>query len=249
MSLRGFSRLVWVEALLFLREWQAVFLTFVFLPLLLFLFGAIFRREPDVSLGGFAPGDLLVPIPIAIGLASNAIYTLSGPLAVARERGILRRFRVTPLRPWAVLAAQALVVYLMTLLAALLLLALAKLFLGLRAFANPLSLWGAFTLGALSLFSLGFLLGSAFPTARLTYAVSTSVFFTMLLFSGVIIPLDVMPPFMQHIARLMPLSYTLDLLKHAWLGRGHWPWPHDVAVLLASTAAFTLLAARAFRWD
>ncbi len=249
MRMRGFSQLVWIEALLFLREWQAVFLTFVFLPMLLFIFGAIFRSEPGVTLGGFAPGDLLVPIPIAIGIASNAIYTLSGPLAVYRERGILRRFRVTPLRSWAVLVAQALVVYAMTLLAALLLIALAKVFFGLRAFANPFSLWGAFTLGTLSLFSLGFLLGSAFPTARSTYAVSTSVFFTMLLFGGTLVPLDVMPPFMRHVAQLIPLSYVLDLLKHAWLGQGHWPWTYDVGVLLALAAVFTLLAARMFRWE
>lgn len=247
--MKSFWQLTWMEALLFLREWQAVFFTFVFLPMLLFIFGAIFRTHPDAELGGFQPGDLLVPIPIAIGIASNAIYTISGPLATYRERGILRRFRVSPLRPYAVLAAQALVVYAMTMLAALLLIGLAKASFGLRASANAFAVWGAFTLGTLSTFSLGVLLGSLFQTARTTYAVNSIVFFSMIFLSGTAIPFDLMPPLMKQLSQFVPLTYVLDLLKHAWLGQGLWPLGQDVAVLAGMAVVFTFLAARVFRWE
>lgn len=247
--MRGFLYLTWVEMLLFLREWQAVFFSFVFLPMLLFLFGAIFRTHPDVELGGFQQGDLLLPIPLAIGIASNAIYTLSGPLAVYRERGILRRFRATPLRPYAVLLAQGIVVYTMTMLAALLLIGIAKFSFGLRAAVNPWAMWGALTLGSTALLSLGFLLGSLFPTARMTYAVNSTLFFGMIFLSGTAIPLEVLPPFMKGVAQFVPLTYVLDLLKHAWLGQGLWPLSQDLAVLSGLAVGGTALAAALFRWE
>ena len=248
-TLRGFLRLTWVEMLLFLREWQAVFFSFVFLPMLLFLFGAIFRTHPGVELGGFAQGDLLLPIPMAIGIASNAIYTVSGPLAVYRERGILKRFWATPLRPYAVLLAQGAVVYAMTMLAALLLIGIAKFSFGLSAAVNPWAMWGAFTLGSAALISLGFLLGSLFPTARSTYAINSTIFFGMIFLSGTAIPLELLPPAVKGVAQFIPLTYVLDLLKHAWLGQGSWPLSQDLAVLGGLAVGATALAAALFRWD
>jgi ABC-2 type transport system permease protein len=246
--MRGFLQLTWVEAKLFVREWQAVFLTFVFLPLLLLLFKAIFRHDPSIAFGNVATVEQLVPGFIAIGIASNAIYIMGGVLASYRERGILRRFRVTPLRPGAVLASQVLVIYAMTLLSALLLMAIARPF-GLRLLGDPLSMLAAFTIGALSFFSFGFLIGSLFKTARMTYAVNSTVFFSMIFLSGAAIPLELLTPLMQHIAQLVPLTYVVNLLRDAWLGRGLAASWANIAVLGTFFVVCAFISSRTFRWE
>ncbi len=246
--MRGFLHLTWVETKLFLREWQAVFFSFVLLPMLLFLFKAIFRHDPSVVFGNVATVEQMVPGFIAIGIASNAIYIIGGVLASYRERGILRRFRVTPLRPGAVLASQLVVVYGMTMLSALILMGIARPF-GLKLLGDPLSMLGAFTLGALSFFSFGFLIGSLFKTARITYSVNTTLFFSMIFLSGAAIPLELLTPFMQNIARLIPLTYVVNLLRDAWLGRGlaaSWP---NIAVLGTFFVVCAFISSRAFRWE
>lgn len=246
--MRGFLHLTWVETKLFLREWQAVFLSFVFLPMLLLLFKTIFRNDPSIVFGNVATVEQMVPGFIAIGIASNAIYIIGGVLASYRERGILRRFRVTPLRPGAVLASQLVVVYGMTMLSALILMGIARPF-GLKLMGDPLSMLVAFTLGALSFFSFGFLIGSLFRTARITYSVNTTLFFSMIFLSGAALPLELLTPFMQNIARLIPLTYVVNLLRDAWLGRGlaaSWP---NIAVLGTFFVVCAFVSSRTFRWE
>jgi len=248
--MRGFLHLTWIEAKLFLREWQTVFFTFLFMPMLLFLFGSIYRNDPSSMFGGFGSVDYwMVPGYIAIGIASNAFFTIGGLMANYRERGILRRFRVTPLRPGGVLIAQVLVAYGMTLLSALLLMALARIFFGLRVAGDPLSMWAGFTLAALSIFSLGFMIGSLFGTARASYAVNMTVFFPMMFLSGAAIPLEIMPPFMQNLARLIPLTYVVNLLRDVWLGYGfRQSWP-NIAFLIALFVVSAFVSAKSFRWE
>lgn len=246
--MRGFFRLTWIETKLFWREWQAVFFTFIFWPMLLFIFGAIFRNDPQALSGDFGSVDVLVPGFIAIGIATNGLFTIGGVLSSYRERGILRRFQATPLRPVLVLAAQLLVAYGMTLLSALLLILLARLFFGLRVSGTLPAIFVAFTLSALGLFAFGFLIGSLFETARVTYAVNTTVLFSMIPLSGALFKLEVMPPFMQVIAQLIPLTYAVELLRDVWLGRGLLSSWTNVAVLTGLLLGCTLMAGKAFRW-
>ncbi len=247
--MRGFLNLTWIEVKLFLREWQAVFFTFIFLPMLLFFFGSIYRVSPEEMAGGFGPVDYMVPAFVAIGIASNAFFSIGGVLTSYRERGIFRRFRVTPLRPSGILGAQVLVAYLMTLLSALLLMILARLFFGLKTSGDYLSMWAAFTLGSLSIFSLGFLIGSLCKTARISYAVNTTLFFPMIFLSGATFPLEIMPESMRRLAQLIPLHHVVALLQNAWLGRGLAASRLNIAVLGGLFVLCAALSARAFKWE
>lgn len=247
--MRGFLNLTWVEMKLFWREWQAVFFTFIFWPMLLAIFGAIFRNDPQALSGDFGSVDLLVPGFIAIGIATNALFTIGGVLSGYRERGILRRFQATPLRPTLVLAAQLLVAYAMTLLSALLLILLARLLFGLRVGGGFPLIFAAFSLSAFSLFSLGFLVGSLFHTARITYAVSTTVLFSMIPLSGALFTIDVMPPFMQVIAQIIPLTYAVQLLRDVWLGQPLWASWVNIVALAVLLVACASIGSRMFRWS
>lgn len=244
--MNGFLQLTWMETKLFIREWQAVFFTFIFLPMLMFLFGMIYRNEPDV-LTGLGSVDLMLPGYVAIGIAANAFFTIGGVLTAYREKGILRRFRVTPLSPIGVLAAQVMVAFVMSLFSAIVMMTLARFTFGLRVAGDPLLMLLAFTIGAVCFFSFGFLLAGLFRTARLSYSVNTTIFFPMIFLSGAAIPMEVMPPFMGTVSKFIPLTYVVNLMKGAWLDR-----PIDlinIIVLLALLTICIVLSMRYFKWD
>ena len=65
-------------------------------------------NEPNPSFGGAGTVDVLMAGYLVYVMATSAIMGLAETLADYRDRGILRRMRVTPLRPWQILASHAL---------------------------------------------------------------------------------------------------------------------------------------------
>jgi ABC-type multidrug transport system permease subunit len=53
----------------------------------------------------------------------------------------------------------------------------------------------------------------------------------MLFLSGATFPLEMMPGFIQHIAKVLPLYYVIDLLRQTWNFSPIWKHGLDVAVL------------------
>jgi ABC-2 type transport system permease protein len=71
----------------------------------------------------------------------------------------------------------------------------------------------------------------------------------MLFLSGATFPLEMMPSFLQYVAKVLPLYYVIDLLRHTWNVSPIWNNGLDVVVLIGLFLLFTLLSARFFRWS
>jgi ABC-2 type transport system permease protein len=101
----------------------------------------------------------------------------------------------------------------------------------------------------LSILSVGFVIASAVPTARFAQPVGALIFYPMIALSGLFFPLDALPPGLQMLARVLPLSYAVSLLRGIWLGD---PWSAhlvDMAALAAVFVICTVISARVFRWE
>ena len=121
-----------VETLLLLREPAAVLFTLA-LPLVLLLLNSPDGNTPNPLFGGAKTTDVLMAGYLVYVMATSAIMGLAETLANYRERGILRRMRVSPLRPWQILGSHALTHLAMSVLGSLLLIVV-----GLAAFdLNP----------------------------------------------------------------------------------------------------------------
>ncbi len=69
--------------------------------------------------------------------------------------------------------------------------------------------------------------------------------FPMVFLCGVFLPVDAMPPPLQVVAHLLPLTYAVDIFRQALLGPLHVPLLlRDVAALTVCLFAFLLLATR-----
>jgi ABC-2 type transport system permease protein len=244
--MKAFLTLTWTESKLFLREPAATFFTLGFPLLLLFAFGAIFGNDPGSAPGSVGYTTYALPGYVTLTVGALALLSLPITLATQRDQGILRRFRVTPLRPTTVLGTQAVVNLLMLLVSTGLLLIAATLAYDVPLPDVPLLALGALLFAGLTFFALGFLLGALVPTARAAQSIGMALFFPMLFLSGAAIPQFLFPDWLTTASLALPLTHTTRLLQNAWL---HGQWNGTAALVLASMGVVsTAVAAWAFRW-
>ncbi|MBN2199742.1 MAG: ABC transporter permease [Candidatus Aminicenantes bacterium] len=247
--MHGLLKLAWVEAKIYLRQPEAFFFTLVFPLLLLFLFGGIFGNKPHPLFGGRGTVDVSTPAYMALIIGSTGLISISIAVSGYREKGILRRYRATPLRPATILAAQVLVHYVMSLAGACLLVAAARLLFGLRFSGRMESVFAGFTLSCLSFFAAGFLLASLARNTRSAYILGMVIYFPNIFLSGATFPREIFPPVIRTISEALPITHVVSLLQGLWIGN---PWSRhltEVLVLVGILAAGVIISARVFRWE
>jgi ABC-2 type transport system permease protein len=247
--MRGFWKLTLVELKLMLREPFAAFFTLVFPMMMLFLFGSIYGNTPSSFFGGLGFVDAMVPAYTAMIIATSGMMSLTISMASNREQGILRRYNATPLRPQAVLGAQVIMIFLMTLIGMAFLIVAGTLVYHLRISGNPASMIGGFLLGCLSFFGLGFVLAGLLPTARSAQLVAMALYYPMIFLSGSTIPREVLPPSVQNVAKFLPLTWVVNLLRGLWKGDAWGPHLSDVLCLGAVFVVGVAISAKTFKWD
>jgi ABC-2 type transport system permease protein len=240
-------KLTWVETKLYLRE-PGIYFGLAFPLVLLFVFGTIYGNAPNAFLGGRGSLDFYLPAYIAMLMIANTCYSLPMTLINYRERGVLFRLQATPLRPWMILGSQLGVNMLMTTLGALLLVVAGRLFYNVHVTISMLSVFLAFLLGMLSIFSIGFLIASIVPNTRIAPIVGTLLFFAMLYLSGATVPLKLYPQPVQQIAEFIPPTHVIRLLQNIWFGASWLDYGADILVLIGVLFVCAFASSKLFRW-
>jgi ABC-2 type transport system permease protein len=247
--MRGFLRLATTDIRLFVREPIATFFTIVFAPLLVVLNGLIFGNKPTPLSGGLGSMDFAMPAYAAMVLCIVGFMSIPVSICAYRESGVLRRFRSTPLRPMTYISADVVSNLLMAFVGVLALVTAGWVFYR-AAFGGSVIVVGvALAFCALSMFSIGYLIASVAPTARIANIIGLLILYPMMFLSGIFIPPDVMPESVKRISEFLPLTYAVELLRGLWFGK---PWSDFMlatAVLLGVLVVCTALATRFFRWE
>jgi ABC-2 type transport system permease protein len=248
--LRGLWKLTWLEIKIFVREPLGVIGT-VGLPVLIFVvFGRVLGPQVErVSPG--VPRVISVDLPIlaAFLITTSTVLSLVAIIAIYREGGILRRLRATPLRPHTILTAHVLVKLLFTAVTLAAMLLAGQRYYAVDAGVPLMSFTLALLFSTGSLLSLGFLIASIVPTARFAQPIGTLILYPMLGVSGLFVPVASLPPMLQAVARALPLTYAVSLLRGVWHGEGWSAHVGDVAILSVMFLAFTAVSAKVFRWE
>lgn len=248
--LRGLLTLTWLEIKIFVREPLGVIGT-LGVPVLVFVvLGRMFAPRPGRP--GAGTPDLVttdLPILTAMLIALSAVLSLVTIIAIYREGGILKRLRATPLRSHTILIAHVIVKLLFTSLT------LAAMMLAGRRYFPPgahgpfLSFGAALVYGTLCTVSLGFVIASVVPTARFAQPVATLILYPMIGLSGLFVPIGALPPALRIVARALPTTYTVSLLRGIWRGDGWLAHAGDVGALALVFLILTAISARVFRWE
>jgi ABC-2 type transport system permease protein len=247
--MKSLLKMTWMEAKLFLREPVSMFFTLVFPLIYLFIYGFISGNNPTPMYNGQRTIDVAIPSLTAVVISMAGLMSTTMTMATYREKGILRRLGTTPVSPLVVLAAQMIVVFAMTALGMLLLIAAGILVYHVRFVGNPFSLLAGFVLGSLSFFGLGFVLASTMPTVRTAWVVAMVLLYPMLFLSGAFFSVELLPAAVQKVAAFLPLTYVVNLLQGLWSGEAWGSHLLDVGVLTAMLILGIIISAKTFRWE
>ena len=247
--MKSLLKMSWMEAKLFLREPIGAFFTLVFPLMMLFLFGSIYGNAPTKMFNGLGTIDISVPAYTAMIIATTGLLGLTITMSAYRENGVLRRLRTTPISPFVVLAAQVIVLFLMTLFGMALLIVAGKLVYHIQFQGNAFSVLAGFVLCSLSFFAIGFVLAGLMPTARTAQVVGMVLLYPMLFLSGAGFPRELLPEAIKKVSTFLPLTYVVNLLRGLWIGEAWSQHTTNVLVLLAILVVGVAVSIWTFRWE
>jgi ABC-2 type transport system permease protein len=251
MMMRGLLQLTWLEIKIFLREPLGAIGTLI-VPVAVFL--VVGRAMNRGSGAARTPGDLEfmqtgLPVMISVFMAISAVISLVTIVSIYREGGILKRLRATPLRPYTILSAHVLVKLLFMALTLALMILAGRRFYPAGLQAPVISFAAALLFSTLSILMVGFVIASLVKTARFAQPVSALIFYPMIALSGLFVAVETLPPALQMLARLLPMTYIVSLLRGIWTGESWFAHLGDVAALAIAGVLCALLSARVFRWE
>ncbi len=199
-------------------------------------YNAIARLEGGVPYQAFVLPGIIVMAALFGGMLT-AIATVYD-----REFGMLRLMLASPAGVPAVLGGRALAAALVAMLQGGIVLACAPLITPLPLSAAGAAI-GALALGSIVSATLGLLVAARLRSVENFAGVINVVLFPLLFVSGALYPTAGMPAALRALARVNPVTYAVDLMRHALGQPVEFSAGRDVAVLLGAAAiAFTLTA-------
>jgi ABC-2 type transport system permease protein len=246
--MNGFGRLALVEGKLFLREKAALIGVFGLPVALVIGFGLIPGfSNPQKGLSDQIGTEYIAALGVAIVLASLGLTGVPMVLGQYRERGVLRRLGVTPVRPLSLLLADLTVWAAAALVSVAVVIAVVRIAFHVPAPVKPGWFMLAVALGIASLFATGLLAASVAPTARGAAGIGWLLFFPNMFLSGIYFPTEEMSSTMRQIGNFTPLGSALHAVRDSWMGID--PRPEYLGIMAAWALVAGALAARFFRWE
>jgi ABC-2 type transport system permease protein len=183
------------------------------LPVIFFLFFGL-PYAHDKLPGGITVGVLIMANLAAYGVSSILVFNVGIGRAQARGQKIDLLQRATPLPGWAVIAADTVGALLLAVVSVVVLSVFAVLAGGIRlGFDEWLLLVMRLILGALPLLGLGLAIGYG-TGVNAAPAVANLIYLPMSFASGLFIPLQQLPEFIQRIAPYLPTYHYGELVRY-----------------------------------
>ena len=194
--------------------------------------------------------DTQMPGMLGVAMLWLGLFGTAIPVVQQRTTHVLRRLSVTPLRPSALLAAHISWRVVLGLVQAGVFLLVGSLAFGVGVQGNVWLFTGAVVLGALVFVSLGYVLAGLAPTQESLMAITQLVNLPMMLLSGGLFAIELLPGFLKPVSSILPLTYLTDAFVQLMVGAPalHPLWL-DFTVLGGCLALFLALGVKVWRWE
>ena len=223
------------------RNRMAVIYSYLFPTIFLLAFWVLYRYETPPLVRHM--GELLT-----VTILGGACFGLPTTFVSDRERGVWRRYRLTPVPTSSIVASTVAARYLLLLIAGLIQLALAML-IGMPFPRHPFDLFVAFSCVSFAFIGLGLVIATMADNVPAVQALGQCIFLPMLIIGGVAVPLESLPAWAQHVSAFFPGRYAVEALRACVMGTGLGDARFSVLGLLLIGAAGCVTGARLFRWD
>lgn len=239
--MNGFLALLLVSCRLHFRNRMALLYGYLFPLIFLVAFWVLYRHENVPLLRHM--GELLT-----VSILGGACFGLPTSMVNDRERGVWRRYRLTPATTWSLVASTVAARYLIILSAGLIQLG-AALAAGMTFPEHPLLLFAAFSVATFAFIGLGLVIAMLADTVPAVQALGQCVFLPMLIIGGVAVNLTALPDWAQILSGYFPGRYAVEALQAAVSGKGVDDIPFCLMSLTITGLAGAVVGAKLFRWD
>jgi ABC-type transport system involved in cytochrome c biogenesis permease component len=179
------ATLTWLSLKLNFRNRMAILYGYLFPLIFLLAFWALYRDDP-------VPLALHLGQLVTITVLGGACFGLPTTIVSERERGVWRRYALTPAPRWLFVASILVARYVLLLTAALLQIALALAF-GMPLPAHPVAFLAAFTVTAIAFMAIGMVIAMLVDNVPAVQALGQCIFLPMLIIGGVAVRLESLP--------------------------------------------------------
>jgi ABC-2 type transport system permease protein len=254
MALRDNLPLLWRQIRsqnrTFWRTPVAAFFTLALPVFFLVLFSVIFGSDEIAD--GYRFSQFFAPAMAVFASVSATFTSLSIGTALARDQGILKRVRGTPLPPWVYMAGRIGSGVWIAMISVVVMFAVGWAFFG---FVLIWSDFGVavlvFILGMATFSALGLSVCALVKNGDSVPAVANAVFLPMAFISGIFIPLEDAPPWLVLLGDIFPLKHFAEPFGAAFDPFSDAPvlaW-ENLAVMGVWLALGLLITTRFFSWD
>lgn len=173
------------------------------------------------------------------------------PLVVSdyRNRKILKRLKVTPVKPITFLLVEITIYCIYSLVSLALIYLVAFLFFDFQIIGSFWQFFLSFVLVMLSMFSIGMMVGGIAPNMKIASTVASILYFPMLIFSGATLPYEIMPNALQNFANILPLTQGIKLLKGTALGLPIDNIIFPIGLMVVIIVICTTVSLKFFKWE
>jgi ABC-2 type transport system permease protein len=224
----------------YIRSRAGLFFSLLFPLMLLLSLGSIFGGNSQWT-------HNYVPLLIGAFVMTNGIVGLPAIATEFRRQGVLKRLSATPLTKFEWIVGNVLSQAVLAV--ALSLVVIATGWIAFRV-TVALNVYSAVILfaGCVLFAGMGMLIAGLIKDPEAANGLGNAIAFPMMFFSGVIVPLAVMPGYLQTIARLLPLFYFSDGLRASLVSVDVSTAITDLAVIAVLAVVFILLGSFVTRW-
>jgi ABC-2 type transport system permease protein len=238
-----------------MRNARAVVFTIVMPVVLLVLFNSVFSGSDGTTKFDGATIDFaayFTPGIIAYAIMLTGFNGLLIALTTNRERGLLKRYRGTPMPPWVFLSAQILQTVVTMFVMAAVIVAIGWAFYDVHPQRDALGGFVLYVLlGSATMCALGIAFTRITTTADSASAIGPFATVILAFVSGVFIPVASLPDWLRDVGRVFPLAHLAEGLQRAYspATSGSGIDATNIAVLAAWGLAALVVALRTFKWE
>ena len=236
---------------IFWRDPASVFFTVMLPVIFLLIFATIFGNDTIPARDGLKVATYYVPGLITLAVVSATTVNLAINLTEAREAGLLKRMRGTPLPTWAFVAGRVGTSLGISTLSLVVMALIGRIVYGVTIPTQTLpAVLVTLVVGVAAFSCLGFALTAAIPSQQAAPAITNATVLPLYFLSGVFIPETEVPQGVLDFASVFPIRHFFEAFLTAWdpstVGAG-FEWGHLGIVALWGAAGLAI-AVRAFRW-
>lgn len=247
--MRSFITILKTELKLSLRGMD-MFIFAICMPIVVLVaIGIIYGSKPAFEGANYTFLEQSFGAITSIAICAGGVMGL--PLVVSdyRSKHILKRFKVTPVDPIVILLVQVAIYALYSLVSIISLFLVAKLFFKFNMQGSVLNFILGWLLVMISMFSIGIMVGGISKDSKIAGVIASALYFPMLIFSGAIIPYEVMPNIMKNIVDVFPLTQGIKILKSATLGQPVENIIIPIFIMLIIATICSIVAIKCFKWE